>query len=537
MAIYRPASDPTHRRRAQSLYYPDNGADLLSSATIHRVQSDSELSKIDKERTFDPLDQLSPPGQLLARVVTALGSIRALEDDNQSILDAAHGGMNIFTDSQILASERAGSRLSLARSEGNYSVAPTKKRARAASEFQPPPSDKLYGINDDVHKWTWSGNNDQIQEFLRQRKMEKRKSKDLYRTALGGATKHSPSIVVNIEPPAEAFSPALSTPNSLLNRLNPFRRRTQSDDKTASMATTNENYLDVATYLNRDSAGRQSRASLAPSQYLNDMKPRRDSNFSIMSFTDDNNADVLERTTIADLIRALEVVHTQANVPQAPLLQEFFDTPKRKIGTAGFMPTGHGQNHTQMQTSTPLPMINICPPSSENVIRRNSLRLLSTEAQLFNRLNMSRRPSNILDNIPSARRSSLLHPSVTNPSGQPPPYSETTPRIINRRFSVRPTCLSIPPGQAPLPLSKTTLQRRLSARPSPLTLDSTNAPRPHGRYGRSISIGSESGDTPVMKRKNLHFRPTLNEPSNRSRRNSRTQVFEPNKNRRRSDSK
>lgn len=519
------------------MYYPDTESDLLSTATIHRVQSDSELDKIDKQRTFDPLNQLTPPGQLLARVVTALGSIRAIEDDCQSILDVAQSGVNIFSDSQILASERTGSRWSLAAYPEN--IAPTKKRERAASEFQAPPGDKLFGADHDAHKWTWSGNNSQIQEFLRMRKMEKRKSKDLYRTALGAAgvsAKTSPSFVVNVEPPAEAISPALSTPNSLLNRLNPFRRRTKSDDKTATMLNDNSNlpYLDVPEYLNRDSAGRKSCTSLSPSQHLNDMKPRRSSNFSMMSFTDDSNADVLERTTIADLIRALEVVHSQANVPQAPLLQDFFDTPKRKMGTTGFM----SQTHTAqppLATSTPLPMINIFPPSShENVIRRNSLRLLATETPMFSRLNMSRRPSNILDNIPSARRSSLLRPPPA--SGQPPPYSEATPRVTHRRFSVRPTQLSIPPGQAPLPAT-TTLQRRLSMRPSPLILDSTNA-RAEGRYTRSTSIGSGSGgETPAMRRKNLHLRAALNETSARSRRNSRTQVYEPNKNRRRSDSK
>lgn len=522
LAIYRPASDPTHRRRAQSLYYPDPESDLLSTNSIHRVQSDSELNRIDRKRTFDPSNELSAPGELLARVVTALGSIRALEDDSQSVLEAAvQGGRNMFSDSQILASERSASKWSLSpSSEGNYSTPPLRKRGRAASEFRAPPGDRLYAVDDDMHKWTWGGNNSQIQEFL---KMRKRKSVDLYRTALG-VPKHSPSIVVNIEPPVEAISPAISTPHSLLNRLNPFRRRTHSDEKGPTIAT--ESHLEPPAHLSRGAAGRQSRASLAPNQYLNDVKGRRSSNFSIMSFADDSDVDVLERTTIADLIRALEVVHSQANVPQTPLLQDFFDSPKRKMGAAGFA------------TSTPLPLINVFPPASDAATRRNSLRLLATQTPIFSRALMTRRPSNVLDSIPSARRSSFLRPPAGSPVGLPPPYSEATPRVVNRRFSVRPTLLSIPPGQAPLPPSVTTLQRRLSMRPSPLALDATR------RYGRSTSVGSSAGvplpqpaETPAMRRRNLHLRAALNETSARSRRNSRPQLFETNKHRRRSDSK
>lgn len=533
LTIYRPASDPTHRKRAQSLFNPQSYDDMMPGTALHRGHSDGDLDRVDRKRTFD---QLSPSGELLARVVTALGTLRATEEDAQSILDVGilpGGGIHGFSDSQILASERMHeSRCSLAFSDGGYIAPPNRKRTRAASDFRAPSTDQLQN-QQDHHKWTWSGSNSQIQEFLRLRQLNKRKSTDLYRASFA-LPKNSDSVLVNIEPPSETIAPAAANPPSLFSRWNPFKKIISDAGKHRRPSFTPDR-LDIEGYLERNAAGRQSRLSLSPHQYLSSTSKGRSSNFSILSLTDDSSADVLEKTTIADLIRALEAVHTQTQTADAPLLQDLFDTPQRKLGTASLSPP------TSMSSSFAAvpPMINIHPPIGDTN-RRNSVHMFSTPTPMLKRSAMARRQSNILDILPSGRRASFLRPP-SDTSGQPPPYSEATPKMPHRRFSVRPTMLSIPPGQAPLPKASSMLQRRLSMRPSPLASEANSA-RTSGRYSRSISTGAgvaaSAQVTPAARRRNPLLLLPLDEAlTPQIRRGSRSFMFEAKEHRRRSESK
>lgn len=529
LTIYRPASDPTHRKRAQSLFSPQSYAEIMSGSSMHRGHSDSDLSRVDRKRTFD---QLSPSGELLARVVTALGSLRPTEEDAQNILDiglmAGGGGIHGFSDSQILASERKHeSRCSLEFSDGSYVSPPNRKRTRAASDFRAPTTDQLRNQQDD-HKWTWSGSNAQIQEFLRLRQLNKRKSTDLYRASFA-LPKNVHSVLVNIEPSSENILPSTSNTPSLFSRWNPFRKLISDAAKQRRPSFT-PNRLDSDGYLYRNAVSRQSRLSLSPHQYLNSTTEGRSSNFSILSLTDDSNVDVLERTTIADLIRALEDVHTKAQTTETPPLLDLFDSPKRKLGTASLsLPTEMSSSFTSVP-----PMINIHPPVGETN-RRNSVHMFSTHTPILNRAAMIRRQSNILDNLPSERRASLLRLPL-DISGLPPPYSETTQKVPHRRFSVRPTMLSIPPGQAPSPKASTVHQRKLSMRPSPLASEA-NSIRASERYSRSISMVPDTmvsvQVTPVTRRRN-HM---LLLPLNEDRDGSRSHTLEAKEHRRRSESK
>ena len=187
--------------------------------------------------------------------------------------------------------------------------------------------------------------------------------------------------------------------------------------------------LSAQHYLSRTSGGRGSLLSIPP-----------------------NDEHVLETTTIGDLIRALELVHTQAATESRPE-----DSPKRKVGTA-------------------------TPP------RMPSVMTLFADAG-------SRRGSRKPPLGPS-----FSNPLQSSPGGyrpqNPPPYSAATayppsPKPIRRRFSVRPSNLAYPPGQCPrsgsisldtplnsssssLTVPTTTLQRRLSTRPSPLANQNQN---------------------------------------------------------------
>lgn len=493
LTIYRPSSEPA-RKRAQSLFYHvDDEADFLSNLKgMHRVQSDGDLTKVDRNRAFDESNMQLQPTELLARVFTALGNIKAADDEAQSNA-AMGGGFHGLSDSQILASEKQ-SNWSLPFSESSYAVPPLKARGRAASEFRAPMPDQLELSNSHSHEWTWSGNNQQIEEFMRLKKLNKKRSSDLYRAALTSPKVENP--VVNMEegmaaqatrPPGRASSP------SIFGRFNPFKKR----DDSRKMSLIPNDRLDVKNYLDHTSAGRHSRISVPSFANVAPATRRRTSTFSIMSTTDEGSADVLENTTIADLIRALEVMHTQAVAGDDSLLETLLDNPRQRFGSSSTI-NGLPQNiQQQPQQSIPPPLINIFPPASPTQSqtprnRRSSMRPLSTSnTPLFHRSN--RRQSTIVD-LPSTRRSSLFVPSSLGP----PPYSEATPRTTHRRFSVRPTLLSIPPGQSPMPSiqATSTLQRRLS-RPNPQLTDYNNFNLRPNRFGRSAAGSNNHSVSPL----------------------------------------
>lgn len=518
---------------------------------IPRVQSDSDLNKIDRNRAFD--DPLQPT-ELLARVFTALGNIDGdsnhlsilyvlfeisysgnirAADDAQSI--SAMSGIHGFSDSQILSTEKPhDSRWSIPFSDSSFSQPPPKMRGRAASDFRAPIADQLEISN--AHDWTWCGNNPQIEEFMRLRKLNKKKSPDLYRAALSLPRTDGP-VVVNIE---EGASPMLSPTRNLFDRLNPFRKR--DDSRKMSLAP---DRLDVNRYLEQTAAGRESRISSTPYQNSTPAVKRRTSTYSMLSATDDNSAEVLENTTIADLIRALEVMHTQAVAGDGPpSLEHILSTPRSRPRFASTSLAEHTTfDSSQHQQQQRLPMINIFPPSTPTQMReprRSSLRPMSTSnTPLFHRTN--RRQSTIID-LPSVRRSSMLIP----PSSGPPPYSESTPRPSHRRFSVRPTLLSIPPGQSPMPSIQATssLQRRLSMRPSPLLTDHSYLSVKLNRFGRSTSTSSSNHSASPMETSpqpsHSLFLSPVNESMRQTRETNRPSYANPtdmNTNRRRSESK
>lgn len=432
----------------------------------------------------------------MARVLTALGNIKAADDEAQSIAAMSCGAYNGFSDAQILSSEKPNdSNWSTQYSDSNFALPPPRARGRAASEFRAPIPDELeYGGS---HDWTWSGNDQQIEEFMRLRRLNKRKEPDLYRTALK-LPKSNSSYTVNIDEASSGGIPRTERSQSIFDRLNPFKRRGDAASRKQSLAQSDA----LQSYLEQTAAGRGSRmnASSPPpppsSNHLQDpftpsMK-RRMSTYSAFSTNDESSANILENTTIGDLIRALEVMHTQAITGDDPILENLLTVPAMPRGRSHTVSESHASSSAQQQQQ--LPSINILPTTpTEFRDRRASLRPFSTSnTPLFNRANRNRRLSTNID-FPSARRSSLLTPPSLN---GPPPYSENTPKSTHRRFSVRPTLLSIPPGQSPMPSIQavSSLQKRLSTRPSPLTTqtDYGTLNMRTNRMGRTISNSSSN---------------------------------------------
>lgn len=566
LTTYREESPKQMRKRAKSVFHPAD-ADLLRSATLDRTHSESDLSRINRKRTFDESKTLSRPDAILAQVVSALGTINASSEDEDYESDVESGGIHGFSDSQILASEKTGSGWSLAHSDGSTAIPPSKERGRAASDFRPP--EHLY--DNDEHKWTWSANNSQIKEFMKLKNISKKgKGNDLYRAsfALPRSAANGNSVTINVPEDKADISPA----RSMWDKLNPFKKRSLADRR----GSMNPDQADIQKYLERTGAGRNTRKSISPmgrrvslapdqaevQKYLdrtntgrNTRKSisarqyasrRRPSTLSGLSTTDESSADVLENTTIADLIRALEVAHTKANTHDTPLLQEYFDVPKRKLGTASLTPP----------SGLP-PLLGLFSVPTDYG-RRGSMKPTSTHTPILTRANMARRQSNVLDIVGSTQRRMSIRP--TTPSSQPPPYSER-PKIMHRRFSVRPTALSIPPGQAPSPLympskqASSGVQRKLSMVPSPLARDHTLGITPHLRSSvRFVRTNSSTSSgnvtptytgTPLSRKRDSIFRPAaalLQEPAapahpTRLRSGSMAHIFQRKGDRKRTESK
>lgn len=455
--MYRVDSPRVARKRAYSENYVQPlDSSTISTLTLFRVQSEGDLSRIDKKKTFEGADTASKTGDLLSRVVNALGSIRPTDEDGQSVLELGlDGGVQGFSESQILASERTWSGWSLSQSDGGYPNQPTRRRA--ASDFRVPQIDTF----NDSYESTWNGNNEQQMREYMKRGKKKFSIPEIFTTK---SDPNNRSVTLNI--PGTLQVPTEARNRSFISKINPFKARVLGQNgKRHSVAVGATQDPNPQLYLERTSRGRESRISL-PRQYLAATARGRNSVFSILEQPQNaDNSDLLEKTTIADLIRALEVIHTKANISTENSLLGYGEVPRRKVGTV-----------------TPPSPPNISHLQVSNSDRRGSLRPVPGYTTVFSSQNISRRKSLFLnpESVSAARRSSAASLRPVNP----PPYS-ATPTPMTRRFSVRPTNLSIPPGQAPLPTSSSAqassmLQRKLSLRPSPLARHTPS--QASGRY-------------------------------------------------------
>lgn len=116
LTMYKKVSPRMGRKRAMSECY--------RSVTLQKIQSDSDLNRIDKERTFMPSEELFEQTDLLFKVVNAL-SCESLQ--NQQINE---GGIHGFSDADILASEYCDPAITQLKANG--------KKRRAISDIRPP---------------------------------------------------------------------------------------------------------------------------------------------------------------------------------------------------------------------------------------------------------------------------------------------------------------------------------------------------------------------------------------------------------------
>lgn len=476
---------PNMPRRFKRAYSECPGTDAVpgqargrasSILSIIRTQSDSDLRKIDRKRTFAQIE-IVEPNDLLAKVANALGQLRPADDDDQ--LQGVHG----FSDSQILASERTWSGWSNGRTDNSH-------RVRAASETKLPENELG---NNNAYEWTWCGANNQINDLRKLRQKSGFNGRDSFAAP---SSKRRPSEgmanATIIPMPLSQESTITAGQNGFMGKFNNiFRRRTMSTSSSLMQQLPSNIHEDAIKYINATSNDYGPHSS---SRHLNTNTyggaagagvPGYSRRGSIFESLQSENSQILENTTIADLIKVLEAVHTQAALED--------ELPKRKLGTASLtppdvMPSVYG----------------LFDPTPDSRAYETYNPALGRRGSMF--------PS--IASYPAShntRRSSLMPTSSTGGGGgnssnkqQPPPYSslEVPPVVTKRRFSVRPTQLSSYSPQhgasnSSLASSSSASQvppvtRKLSLRPSPLARNPASASfRDSARFAKPISLQRE----------------------------------------------
>ncbi|XP_046422170.1 open rectifier potassium channel protein 1 [Neodiprion fabricii] len=304
---------PVHpRRRANS-----EAAQTIRYEAVNRVLSESDLERIDKNATFAS-HAMVQPAELLARLVTALGSIPAPpeqfdvsdEETNQPELKGVDG----FSDKDILASEKswAGSGWRI----GGEKVTPSQPRMRAASEIRLQKDDNGYGDHEQNTEWTWSGPaaSSKIQELMKARQ------KSGNSTPMKGSKSRLPSFSLSSVPKTirpRWFNPFSSKKNSgEVSRRESFPGSDVADQL-------KENYLSHTGSM-RPMAQPDRRQSAAPHYFTH----------TGGNLPDSPEGNLLEETSLADFLRALTALHSRVGaVPD-----EFVSRPQRKLGTASLTP-------------------------------------------------------------------------------------------------------------------------------------------------------------------------------------------------------
>lgn len=257
---------------------------------MSRIQSDSDLHRIDKDKTFTPSAAMVEPSHLLLRVVNALGNYENIKPINNTPTTKTNPeGINLFSSNEILASEQYNSGWSIGTEK--LSKLPRRgTRPRAASECKTSSTDFNVANNSD---FTWYGPD--ATKRLQELRAQRNKYKALYKTS------------VPFTPPPQ--------PQSIFTKLmNTFKgSKENSKSKTVD--------IEKQDFSNEIERNRTYSANEDQVRYIRQNQDRSKSSAFLKS------EKVLEETSIADFLRAL----TAISVPECA-------QPKRKLGIATLTP-------------------------------------------------------------------------------------------------------------------------------------------------------------------------------------------------------
>ncbi|KAI8432069.1 hypothetical protein MSG28_004588 [Choristoneura fumiferana] len=252
-----PRGPITKRRRANSenIY--------LSSRDILRIQSDTDLLGIDKDKTFSA-SAIVKPAELLARVVNVLGGFEPQQQER---------GIHMFNDEEILASEKLP-----VFSIGQDIIKSSPKRTRACSVAVP--NYKKDSVPTIDHDFTWT-NGDTGDKFRREANIRTGK--------------------LSLPDGRIAVSPVSETPpKSILSKI--FRKTSTAEDPAEYIKNSMKGRVSIAQGVNENVNTKPRRGSIFPTfdlheeddqakAYREKTRKGRRSIFPTFDFSEDTNED------------------------------------------------------------------------------------------------------------------------------------------------------------------------------------------------------------------------------------------------------
>lgn len=421
------------RKRAYSEHYvvPEQNTVGNVAAVTPSHRSDTDLARIDKLKTFQISNvgnNAINTGDVLARVVQALGIIGTYDQPSSSDF-RTHGSIDAILDSP--PSRHTDEDISSVRmSSSECQTPPTKQRLRAVSDYRAPARHLL----ESQHEWTWSGTNEQIKELrLMRAKMNGNNQNSLFRQAVSAPfyKSNGSNSMTTINVPEDnnasietvaAAKEFKSEKKSFLSKfIDPIKaiagidfhqhnhnhthnqhyqnhRMESSSRKPSIMHDYESTPIEARRYLDATSIGRDSKLSLRQ-QYINATSRGRPS-----IFTQDGNSpnqELLEKTTIADLIRALEVAHIEEHTPESLLFND--NTPSSPLLSAK-----HKQSSSRRGSSFRLGISGLADSHNQNDHYNNSHKKSAGSSRRGSTFRLG--IAGLADTSHSRRGSQVLHP-------------------------------------------------------------------------------------------------------------------------------
>lgn len=246
---------------------------------------------------------------VLAKVVQALGNIQTTTTSSTRNM-----GSSIFAlGSQIATSGNLVAGRSLHDSEHGsvIAVSPHQPRSRAVSGYH---TTLTVPLSDGTSNgdWAWNGK--------RRSMVNERKYTDVHFITGSGGDSENSSVSLNIEHDGKPVVHS-SVNESFLSKINPFKKKSSDEEEILKDVSDS----DIFNYgVRKSSLRRDSKTSLVKQM-------RRQSTLP----TIDSEENILENTTIADLIRALAVAHTQEVLEPNSTLEDIPTLMPTKVADKG----------------------------------------------------------------------------------------------------------------------------------------------------------------------------------------------------------
>ncbi|GJQ77499.1 hypothetical protein Trydic_g20890 [Trypoxylus dichotomus] len=376
LTLYKDVDSPTTRRKRAF-------SECVPMSDLVRVQSDTDLNLIDKEKTFNR--KVSEQSNLLFRVANALSG---MEDEDEGVR-----GINGFSDEEILSSEVINSTWTSG-SPNTLSVGPILKRRRAFSEVKFPFGSKANLQGDSNLTWYGLSSTTKLQDVKEENQYEKPRSRTLSTQSM--------------------------QPSNLLTKL----KNTIIGSKEGK-----EKNLDIEK---QEIVPRRGRIYSTPTnRYIRQTRSGRNSLYPTDS--------VLEETSVADFLRVL------ADIALPDTNETTLPTPQRKLGTACLTPPKLTPSISRRLPSSQNrrgSLIN--QPQLSQTGRRASLKPVLPDSQTMRKASIAPTLSPVPDSrnmTPPELSASPPPPYTPFPNDVPERRSIRVPGS-NRRFSLRPVILS-----------------------------------------------------------------------------------------------